>query len=145
MRYQSTTLRLAAGLVEKDGQAAASVVSLDLAEKNELLVVILGQRRRGKQLICRRCLEHRQAQDLWQLVQAMRQPRDADQMLRRIGVDPPGPHRVGVGQRVACHRRAETPVIQPRVLRRQGGFDVAQALAKCQLPWRRTDPDTRSA
>ena len=41
-----------------------AVVSQRFSEESELLVVILHQWRRGKQLIYRRCLEHRQAQDL---------------------------------------------------------------------------------
>lgn len=40
------------------------VVSQRLSEEKELLTVILRQRRRCKQLIYRRCLEHGQAQDL---------------------------------------------------------------------------------
>ena len=40
------------------------VVSQRFSEEDELLVVILHEWRRGKQLIYRHCLEHRQAQDL---------------------------------------------------------------------------------
>ena len=57
----------------------------------------------------------------------------ADRVLSQIGIDLPGSNRIGVGQRVACHRRAKPKVIQPMRLGCQTRFDVGQRLAKRQL------------
>ena len=38
-------------------------------------------------------------------------PRDADQVLREVGIDPPIAHCVGIGQGVTGDRAAETQVV----------------------------------
>ena len=58
---------------------------------------------------------------------------NADQVLRQIGIDLPRPNSVGIGQRVARHRRAKSQVVEPVSLRRKTDLDVAQRLAKRQL------------
>ena len=60
-------------------------------------------------------------------------PSDADQALGEVGVDAPIAHGVGIGQRVARHRRAHAEVVELGLLRAQARLDVAQALAKGQL------------
>jgi hypothetical protein len=60
-------------------------------------------------------------------------PRDADEALREIGVDAPVAHRIRIGERIACDRRANPEVVQLRVLGAQIRLDVAQALPKSQL------------
>ena len=60
-------------------------------------------------------------------------PRDADQVLCEVGIDPPVAHRVGIGQGVAGDRTAETEMVEFGRLRTQTRFDVAQALAPGQL------------
>lgn len=57
----------------------------------------------------------------------------ADQALCEVAVDAPIPRRVGIGQRVACHRAAKSQVIELGALHTQTRFDVAQALAIGQL------------
>jgi hypothetical protein len=58
---------------------------------------------------------------------------DTDQVLGQIGIDLPRPRRVGVGQRIARHGRAEVEMMKAFALRREAGLDVAQRLAKSQL------------
>ena len=67
-----------------------------------------------------------------------RPPRDADQMLCEVGIDPPIAHRVGIGQGVASDGAAETQMIELGGLRAQTSFDVAQAFAPGQLRKRQT-------
>lgn len=59
--------------------------------------------------------------------------RYADQALREIGVDAPVANCIGIGERVARHRRANAEVIQLGLLRSQTGFDIAQTFSEGQL------------
>ena len=59
--------------------------------------------------------------------------RDANQVLRELGVDAPVARFVGVGQRAARHRSANPKVIELGRLRTQAGLDVAQTLAIGEL------------
>ena len=64
----------------------------------------------------------------------VQRPSDADQVLRELGVHLPRPHRIRVRERVARNRlAAKTHVVQPRRLRSQVDFDIAQRLAPGQL------------
>jgi len=56
-----------------------------------------------------------------------------DQTFGEFGMNTPIAHLVGIGQRRAPHRFAETQVIEFRRLDRQAGFDIAQALPIGQL------------
>ena len=59
---------------------------------------------------------------------------NADQVLGEVGVHLPGTRRIGIGECVARNRlAAKAHVIQPRRLRPQVHFDVAQRLASSQL------------
>jgi len=58
---------------------------------------------------------------------------DAEQTLREVGVDPPVPRRVRIGQGVARDLAANPHVVELLALRAQTRFDVPQALAKRQL------------
>ena len=60
-------------------------------------------------------------------------PRDANQDLGEIGIDPPVARLVGVGQCGARHRGAESHVVELGAERTQARFDVAQAFAVGQL------------
>jgi len=56
-----------------------------------------------------------------------------DQHLGKVGVDPPVPHAVGVGQGIAGYLSPDTQMIKLRLHRPQTGFDVAQAFPVGQL------------
>ena len=58
---------------------------------------------------------------------------DANETLRKVGIDAPVAHGIGIGQRVAGHVRANAQMVQLGALGAQTGFDVAQALAVSQL------------
>src|SRR6266403_5062992 len=60
-------------------------------------------------------------------------PGDADQALGEIGVDAPVAHGVGIGQRVASHRRPNPEMIELGTLCTQAYFDVPKALPVGQL------------
>ena len=60
-------------------------------------------------------------------------PGDADQALGKVGVDAPVAHRVGIGQGVARHRRAQAQMVELGALGAETGFDVAQTLAIGEL------------
>ena len=57
----------------------------------------------------------------------------SDQPVREFRINAPVARLVGIGQRRSPHRLAEAQVVELRGLRRQTGFDVAQALAVGQL------------
>lgn len=59
--------------------------------------------------------------------------RHRDQALRKVCVDAPIAHRIRIGERIACDRRANPEVVQLRALGAQTRLDVAQALPKGQL------------
>ena len=59
--------------------------------------------------------------------------RDADQVLRELGVDSPVARFVRIGQRAPGHRAANTQVVELRALGTKARFDVAQALAIGEL------------
>ncbi len=63
----------------------------------------------------------------------VQRPGDADQALGKIGIDAPVAHRVGIGQRIASHRRTNPEMIELGTLRAQAYFDVSKALSKGQL------------
>ena len=63
----------------------------------------------------------------------IQRPRDADEALREIGVDPPVAYGIGVGERIVRDRRSKAEVIQRGALGAQTRLDVAQALPKSQL------------
>ena len=63
---------------------------------------------------------------------------NADQALRKVGIDTPVSNRIRIGQRVARHRTAKSHVIELGGLAAQTGFDVAQTLAISQLRERHT-------
>ena len=58
---------------------------------------------------------------------------DANQSLRKVCVDAPIAHSIGIGQCVAGHGSANTQMVELGVLCPKTGFDVAQAFAKRQL------------
>src|SRR5271163_4725448 len=60
-------------------------------------------------------------------------PSLADQSLGQFGMNAPVAPFIGIGQRRATHRFAETHAIELRRLNRQTGLDVAQALPVGQL------------
>src|SRR5882672_10023222 len=60
-------------------------------------------------------------------------PGDRDQALGEIGVDTPVAHGVGMGQRVASHRRTNSEVIELGTLCAQAYRDVPKALPVRQL------------
>src|SRR6267154_862333 len=60
-------------------------------------------------------------------------PGDSDQALGEIGVDTPVAHGVGMGQRVASHRRTNSEVIELGTLCAQAYRDVPKALPVRQL------------
>jgi hypothetical protein len=60
-------------------------------------------------------------------------PGDADQALGEIGIDAPVAHGVGMGQRVASHRRTNPEMIKLGTLCTQAYFDVPQAFPIAQL------------
>ena len=60
-------------------------------------------------------------------------PRDANQDLGEIGIDPPVARFVGVGQCRARHRAAESHVVKLGGKRTQARFDIAEAFAVGQL------------
>jgi hypothetical protein len=60
-------------------------------------------------------------------------PGDADQALGEIGVDAPVAHGVGIGQRVASHRRPNPEMIELGTLCTQAYFDVPKTLPVGQL------------
>jgi hypothetical protein len=66
-------------------------------------------------------------------VLGVKPPGQADQYVRKIGVDSPVPHLIRVGQRVARDGAANSTVIEFGRRGPQTGFDVAQALSKSQL------------
>jgi len=53
--------------------------------------------------------------------------------LRKVAVDPPVAHLIGMVQRVARNLPAETPLIMLGLLRAQTRFDIAQAAAISEL------------
>lgn len=59
--------------------------------------------------------------------------RDADQALGKIGINAPISNRIGVGQRIARYRGAESHVVKLRGLTAQAGFDIAETFAVGQL------------
>ena len=59
--------------------------------------------------------------------------RNANEVLRELGVDTPVARFVRVGQRAARHRSANPKVIELGRLRTQAGLDVAQTLAIREL------------
>src|SRR5206468_10551959 len=63
----------------------------------------------------------------------IQRPGDADQALGKISIDAPVAHRVGIGQRIASHRRTNPEMIELGTLRAQAYFDVSKALPKGQL------------
>src|SRR5438445_2297562 len=63
----------------------------------------------------------------------IQRPGDADQALGKIGIDAPVAHSVGIGQRIASHRRTNPEMIELGTLRAQAYFDVSKALPKSQL------------
>src|SRR5713226_6742456 len=60
-------------------------------------------------------------------------PGDTDQTLGEIGVDAPVAHGVGMGQRIASHRRTNSEVIELGTLCAQAYLDVPKALPIRQL------------
>src|SRR6516225_8348265 len=60
-------------------------------------------------------------------------PCNADQALGEIGVDAPVTHGIGIGQRIASHRRTNPEMIELGTLCPQAYFDVPQALSISQL------------
>ena len=60
-------------------------------------------------------------------------PRDANQDLGEISIDPPVARLVGVGQCRACDLAAESHVVELGAERTQAGFDIAEAFAVAQL------------
>ena len=61
-------------------------------------------------------------------------PCNANQVLRKVGIDLPRTCGIRIGQRVARNRLAAKPhVIQPPRLRSQVDFDVAKGFAVGQL------------
>ena len=63
----------------------------------------------------------------------IQRPGDADQALGEIGVDAPVAHSVGIGQRIASHRRTNPEMIELGALGTQTYFDVSKTLPKGQL------------
>ena len=66
-------------------------------------------------------------------IAGVQRPRDANQDLGEIGIDPPVARLVGVGQCGARHLGAESHVVELGAERTQARFDVAQAFAVGQL------------
>ena len=66
-------------------------------------------------------------------IAGVQRPRDANQDLGEIGIDPPVARLVGVGQCGARHLGAESQVVELGAERTQARFDVAQAFAVAQL------------
>ena len=60
-------------------------------------------------------------------------PRDANQDLGEIGIDPPVARFVGVGQCGARHLGAESHAVELGAERTQARFDIAEAFAVGQL------------
>ena len=56
-----------------------------------------------------------------------------DQHLSKIGVDPPIPNLIGIGQGIARDSASDAQVIQLASRRAQTGLDIAQTLSICQL------------
>ena len=80
-------------------------------------------------------------------IAGVQRPRDANQDLGEIGIDPPVARLVGVGQGGARDVAAESHVVELGAKRTQARFDIAQAFAVGQLgrtPSRGTDPSRRS-
>ena len=67
------------------------------------------------------------------LLLRLQRPGDTDQALGEIGVDAPVARGIGIGQRIASHRRANPEMIEFGALGAQAYFDVPKALPKGQL------------
>lgn len=69
-----------------------------------------------------------------QWLAGVKRPSDADQVLRKVGIDLPGARCVGVGQRVSRNRLAsKSQMVQTLGLRPQIDLDIAKRLAVGQL------------
>ena len=128
-------VRLAVGYVNETRNCAAQVeqcVQLDSS--------LGGSKRRlginRQTQVDRRCVERIDCcvQIDAQRFAGIQRARNSNEVLREVGIDLPGPSRVRIGQRIARNRlTAESHVIEPRRLRSQVDFDVAQRLAVSKL------------